>query len=145
MPLEPYLSFNGRCDEAIDFYTKALGAEVEMILRFSECPDPMPPGMLPPGFEQKVMHSCLKIGGTNLMASDGMSAEPQSFSGFSLSLSARDRAEAERLFAALSDGGQVKMPLGKTFFAEHFGMVADRFGVEWMVIVPSDYQGPPQA
>jgi PhnB protein len=145
MPLEPYLFFNGRCDEAIDFYTKALGAEVEMLMRFSESPCPTPPGMLPAGFEQKVMHSCLKIGGANLMASDGMTTEPPGFTGFSLSLNARDGAEAERWFTALSDGGQVTMPLGKTFFAQHFGMVADRFGVEWMVIVPSDYQGPPQA
>ncbi|MGH8222221.1 MAG: VOC family protein [Woeseiaceae bacterium] len=143
MPIEPYLFLNGRCEEAIDFYKKALGAKVGMLMRFSESPDPSPPGMLPPGFENKVMHSCLKIGDANLMLSDGMTKEPPTFAGFSLSLNARDGAEAERWFTALSEGGKVEMPLGKTFFAEHFGMVADKFGVGWMVIVPSDFEGPP--
>lgn len=144
MPIEPYLSFNGRCDDAIEFYQKALGAEIQMVMRFNESPDPVPEGMLPPGHENKVMHSCLTIGDANLMLSDGMSREPPKFSGISLSLQAKDGDQAKRWFDALSEGGSVQMPFGKTFFAEHFGMVEDRFGVGWMVIVPSDFQ-PPQS
>lgn len=142
MPLEPYLFFNGRCDEAIRFYQKALGAEIQMVMRFSESPDPTPEGMLPPGFENKVMHSCLTIGGANLMLSDGMTREAPEFAGFSLSVQAKDGDQARRWFDALSEGGKVEMPFGKTFFAEHFGMVEDKFGVGWMVIVPSDFQPP---
>lgn len=140
MTIEPYLFFNGRAEEAIDFYREALGAEVRMIMRYSESPDPVPEGMLPPGFESKVMHACVTVQGANLMISDGMSPEPGSFSGFSLALEAKDGAQARRWFDALGDGGRVEMPFGETFFAEHFGMVADRFGVGWMVIVPKpDY------
>jgi PhnB protein len=136
MPVEPYLFFNGRCEEAIQFYKKALGAEVLMQMRFSESPEPPSEDCLPPGSENKVMHACLRIGDTNVMASDGMAKGEPNFDGFSLSLTARDEAEAERLFAALGDGGEVQQPLTKTFFAPHFGMVTDRFGVSWMVIVP---------
>jgi PhnB protein len=137
MPIQPYLFFNGRCEEAIDFYKKAIGAEVKFLLRFNESPDPTPPGMLPPGFENKVMHSELAIGDAVVMASDGMSAEPATFKGVSLSLLARDTDEARRRFDALSEGGSVSMPLGKTFFSPSFGMLTDRFGVEWMVVVES--------
>jgi PhnB protein len=136
MPVEPYLFFNGRCEEAIQFYKKALGAEVLMQMRFSESPEPPSEDCLPPGSENKVMHACLRIGDTNVMASDGMAKGEPNFDGFSLSLTARDGAEAERLFAALGDGGEIQQPLTKTFFAPHFGMVTDRFGVSWMVIVP---------
>ena len=135
MLLEPYLFFEGRCEEAVEFYRRALGAEVEMLMRNKDSPDPHPPGMMPPGSENKVMHVTLRIGDTKVMASDGMCSGKPSFQGFSLSLTARDTAEADRLFAALSDGGKVNMPLGKTFFSPRFGMVADRFGVSWMVIV----------
>ena len=141
MPIEPYLFFNGRCEEAVEYYKDALGAEVAMFMRFRDNPDGNAPDCLPPGFEDKVMHSCLRIGDANLMASDGMSQDPPKFDGFSLSLTARDGAEATRWFEALSDGGKVEMPLHKTFFAEQFGAVADRFGVPWMVIVPSDFAG----
>jgi PhnB protein len=134
MQIEPYLFFEGRCEEAIEFYRRALGADVQMMLRYSDSPEPAPPGMLPPGAEKKVMHASFRIGETTVMASDGHCAGQASFQGFALSLSAKNGAEAERLFAALADGGQVRQPLGKTFFSPCFGMVADRFGVLWIVI-----------
>jgi PhnB protein len=109
-------------------------------MRFSESPDPLPPGMVPPGSENKVMHAAMRIGEATVMASDGHCQSKPSFQGFSLSLDAPNAAEADRLFAALADGGQVQMPLGKTFFSPRFGMVADRFGVGWMVIVPPPEQ-----
>jgi PhnB protein len=135
MRVEPYLFFDGRCEEAIEFYRKALGAEVTMLMRYKESPEPPPPGMIPPGSENKVMHSNLRIGETMVMASDGNCQGKPSFQGFSLSVTAPNEAEAKRMFAALADGGQVQMPLGKTFFSPCFGMVADRFGVSWMIIV----------
>jgi PhnB protein len=133
MQIQPYLFFNGRCEEAIEFYRKALGAEVEMMMRFKESPDPMPPGMLAPGFENKVMHATLRIGGAALMASDGMAAGEANFKGFSLSIEAPNAAGVDRMFKALAEGGSVTMPLGKTFWSPWFGMVTDRFGVGWMV------------
>ncbi len=134
MRVEAYLFFNGRCEEAVEFYKKALGAEVAMLMRYKESPEPLPPGMVPPGWENKIMHTSLRIGNTTVMASDGCS-EGTNFQGFSLSLSVANHAEAERVFTALTDGGQVKMPLTKTFWSPCFGMVADRFGVGWMVTV----------
>jgi len=135
MRVEPYLFFDGRCEEAIELYRKVLGAEVTMLMRYKESPEPPPPGMVPPGSENKVMHSNLRIGETMVMASDGNCQGKPSFQGFSLSVTAPNEAEAERMFAALADGGQVQMPLAKTFFSPRFGMVADRFGVSWMIIV----------
>jgi PhnB protein len=135
MEIRPYLFFDGTCEQAIEFYRKALGAELEMLMRFKDSPEPPAPGMVPPGAEDKVMHASLRIGGTTVMASDGHCLGRPSFQGFSLSLTVADEAEAERLFAALSDGGQVQMPLSPTFFSPRFGMVADRFGVSWMVHV----------
>jgi len=135
--IQPYLFFGGRCEEAVEFYRAALGAQVEMLMRFDECPDPMPPGMLQPGFEKTVMHASFRIGATTVMASDGCS-EGSSFSGFALSHSVATEAEANRVFAALADGGAVQMPLGKTFFSRRFGTLTDRFGVAWMVIVVPD-------
>ncbi len=132
MQIQPYLNFNGRCEEAIEFYRKAIGAEVAMLMRFKDSPDP---SMCSPGSENKVMHACLRIGEAAVMASDGRCTGKQDFQGFSLSLTAANEAEAKRLFAALGEGGQVHMPLAKTFFSPSFGMVADRFGVSWMVIV----------
>ena len=134
MTIEPYLFFNGRCDEAIEFYRKALGAEVSMLMRYKESPEPPPPGMVPAGWDNKVMHSSLRVGNANIMASDGCS-EGLNFQGFSLSLAVANETEAKRVFNALSDGGQVRMPLTKTFWSPCFGMVADRFGVGWMVTV----------
>jgi PhnB protein len=138
MSVQPYLTFGGRCQEAVDFYRDVLGAEVEMLMRFKENPDTPPPGMVPDNWGDKVMHACLKIGDTKLMASDGCASSEKSFQGFSLSLTAANEAEAERKFAALSDRGKVTMPLGKTFFSPRFGMLVDRFGVSWMVIVPAE-------
>jgi PhnB protein len=135
MLVQPYLFLDGRCEEAIEFYRRTLGAEVTMLMRFKDSPEPHPPGMIPPGAENKVMHSSLRIGDTTVMASDGQCLGKPAFQGFSLSLSVPNDAEAERLFAKLADGGQVQMPLNKTFFSSRFGMVADRFGVSWMVVV----------
>lgn len=134
MLVQPYLFFEGRCEEALEFYRSALGAEVTMLMRFKESPEPMPADMCPPGSENKVMHASFSIGETTLMASDGRAQGQPMFQGFSLSLSVPSDAEAQRLFSALSQGGQVQMPLGQTFYASSFGMVADRFGVSWMVI-----------
>jgi PhnB protein len=135
MPLTPYLFFDGRCEEAIEFYKKAVGAEVGMMMRFKDAPHQPPPGQIPPGSENKVMHASLRINGTEMLASDGCARGTPKFEGFSLSLNARDETEAERMFAALAEGGEVRMPLGKTFFAKRFGTLADRFGVGWMIIV----------
>ena len=135
MSVTPYLFFDGRCEEAIEFYKKALGAEVGMMMRFNETPEPHQPGMCPPGSENKIMHASLRIDGASIMASDGRAQGKPKFEGFALSISPKDEADAERVFKALADGGQVQMPLGKTFFAKSFGMVADRFGVGWMIIV----------
>lgn len=134
--VQPYLFFGGRCEEALDFYRTALGAQVEMLMRFNESPQPAPPGMLQPGFENKVMHSSFRIGSTTVMASDGCD-DKSSFSGFSLTLSVPTEAEADRAFAALADGGKVGMPLSKTFWSPRYGMLTDRFGISWMVMVPA--------
>ena len=135
MQVQPYLFLDGRCEEAIEFYRKTLGAEVTMLMRFKDAPDPHPPGMIPPGAENKVMHSSLRVGDTTFMASDGKCLGKPTFQGFSLSLTVANDAEAERKFAALSEGGQVQMPLAKTFFSSRFGMISDRFGVGWMLVV----------
>ena len=136
MQVQAYLNFDGRCEEAINFYKKALGAEVQMLMRIKDSPEAPPAGTHPPGTENKVMHAAFRIGETTVMASDGYCTGKATFQGFSLSLAARDEADANRLFAALSDGGEVKMPLSKTFFSPRFGMVSDRFGISWMVLVP---------
>ena len=135
MHIEPYLFFNGRCEEAVEFYKKALGAEVIMLMRFKESPEPPQPGMVPAGSENKIMHASFRVGDTMVMASDGHCTGKTDFQGFSLSLTVANEAEAERKFAALAEGGQVQMPLAKTFWSARFGMVADRFGVGWMVTV----------
>jgi PhnB protein len=132
MRVQPYLFFEGRSEEALEFYRRALGAEVEMLMRFKDSPDP---GSCTPGSEDKVMHASFRIGDSTLMASDGRCQGQPSFEGISLSLTAADDAEAERLFAALAQGGQVQVPLERTFFSSRFGMVADRFGVPWMLVV----------
>jgi PhnB protein len=132
MKIEPYLFFDGRCDEALEFYKSKLGAKLDMLMRYKESPDP---SMCPANAGEKVMHASLRIGDTLVMASDGMNTGKPSFQGFALSLTASDEAEAKRLFAALGEGGKVQMPLTKTFYSPAFGMVADRFGVPWMVIV----------
>jgi PhnB protein len=133
MQIQPYLFFDGRCEEAVEFYRKVLGAKVEMLMRFNESPEPPPPGTVAPGSENKVMHVSLRIGDATVMASDGHAKGNPRFEGFSLSLNVKTAAEADRYFNALADGGKVQMPLGKTFWSPRFGMVADRFGVGWMV------------
>jgi PhnB protein len=133
MIVQSYLSFNGRCEEAIEFYSKALGAELVMLMRWKDSPEPPPPGMLAAGFENKVMHSSFRIGDTELMASDGDGRSQPKFAGIALTIGAVDAAEAARRFNALAEGGKVTMPLGKTFWSSAFGAVVDRFGVEWMV------------
>jgi len=134
--IQPYLFFNGSCEQALDFYRKALGAEGQFVMRYEESPEPPQPGMVPPGFERKIMHCSFRVGQTTVMASDGCSAEKASFQGFFLSLSVPGETEADRAFAALADGGQVRMPLTKTFWSPRFGMVVDRFGIGWMISVP---------
>jgi PhnB protein len=133
MQVQPYLFFDGRCDEALELYKKTLGAKVDMLMRFKECPEP---NQCTPASLEKVMHAAVRIGDTTIMASDGRCEGKPAFQGFALSVSANNEADAERMFNALADGGQVQMPMEKTFFARRFGMVADRFGVAWMVLVP---------
>lgn len=135
MQIQPYLFFDGRCEEAVEFYRRALGAEVLMLMRYKDSPETPPPGGIPSGWENKVMHAALQIGGATVMASDGCTAGESHFHGFSLSLNVPDTATADRMFAALSAGGRVDMPLTKTFWSPRFGMLADRFGVQWMVNV----------
>ena len=137
--IQPYLMFEGRCDEAIEFYKGALGAKLEFVLRNDETPEPPPAGMLPPGSERKICHAEISIGASRIMLSDGMCGGTPSFGGFSLSIPVADEAAARRTFDALAAGGQVRMPLGKTFFSPCFGMVQDRFGVGWMVIIPQEH------
>ena len=130
MQIQPYLFLEGRCDEAIEFYRSTLGAEVTMLMRFKDSPEPASHGD-----EDKVMHANLRIGETTVLVSDGRCLGSPKFQGFALSLTVPNESEAERLFAALGDGGQVQMPMTKTFFSPRFGMVADRFGVSWMIYV----------
>ena len=135
MLIEPYLFFEGRCDEAVEFYRQTLGAEVGALMRYKESPEPHQPGALPPGSENKVMHGVLRIGDTTVMVSDGRCSGKPDFRGFALTINAPDVTRADQMFAALADGGQVQMAQAKTFFSPRFGMVTDRFGVLWMIIV----------
>jgi PhnB protein len=134
MKVQPYLFFEGRADEAIEFYKRAIGAEVVGLMRNKEAPDKPPPGMLPPGSENNVMHSALKIGESVIMISDGRVSGKPNFEGISLSLTVKQSTDAKRAFEALSDGGKVTLPISKTFFAPQFGMLTDKFGVSWMVM-----------
>jgi PhnB protein len=130
--VQPYLQFNGRTEEALEFYKQALGAEVLMLMRFSDAPEPCPTS--PPG--DKVMHAGFRIGETEIFATDGGCQQGQAgFNGFSLTLNLSDEATAEQYYAALSQGGKAEMPLAKTFFAKKFGTVVDKFGVNWMILV----------
>ena len=133
--ITPYLFFGGRCEEALEFYRKALGAEVEMLMRYNQAPMEMPPGAIAPGFETKVMHTTFRVRGAALMASDGRDEQSKSV-GCHLALSVPTEADAQRAFDGLADGGVVEMPLGKTFWSPRFGMLTDRFGIGWMVSVP---------
>ncbi|HWA45636.1 MAG TPA: VOC family protein [Hypericibacter adhaerens] len=134
MLVQPYLFFDGRCEEALEFYKRAIGADVTMLMRYKESPEPPPPDCAPTSGE-KIMHSSFRVGETIIMASDGYAQGNPKFEGFSLSITVPNEAEADRKFNALADGGKVNLPLTKTFFSPRFGMVADKFGVNWMVIV----------
>lgn len=131
----PYLMFNGRCEEALTFYAKALDAKIDMLMRFRDNPEPPQPGCIPADAD-KIMHASFSVNGSTAMASDGMDMTTPKFEGITLSVTAKNEPEAARYFTALADGGAVRMPLTKTFFASSFGMLVDRFGVSWMIIVP---------
>lgn len=133
MKIDPYLFFDGNCEAAVEFYKGALGAEVEMLMRYRDSPEPLPSGMLPSGWEDKVMHASLRISGALMMASDDCSRKSAGINGFSLSMSVPDADTADRLFSALAEGGEVLMPLEQTFWSPRFGMVKDRYGVQWMI------------
>jgi PhnB protein len=132
MNLQPYLFFDGRCDEALEFYKDAIGAKVGRLMRWKDSPDKT---MCNAGNAEKVMHGEFEVGDTTVLASDGRCTGKPSFQGFALTIATNTEAEADRMFAALADGGQVQMPLAKTFFSPRFGMVADKFGVGWMIMV----------
>jgi PhnB protein len=135
MQVEPYLFFDGRCEEALDFYKKALRAEVTALIRFKDSPDPtMVHGGQDPN---KILHGVFKVGETTIMCSDGRNQGKPNFQGFALSIAVKTESETKKLFNALAEGGRVEMPLGKTFFSPSFGMVADRFGIMWMLLVPT--------
>lgn len=138
MNVQAYLMFNGRTEEAIEFYKKAVGAEVTALMRFRDMPEAPPPGMIPEGWDDKVMHSSFKVGDAEIMASDGCQSDDAGFKGISLALSVKTPEEAEVKFKALSDGGEVTMPLAKTFFSPAFGTLTDRFGVSWMIVVSTN-------
>ena len=132
MAVTPYLFIDGRCDEAIEFYKKNLGAEVEMLMRYKDSPDRAP---MPPGADDKVLHACFRVGDSAILASDGHCSNKAELKGFALTITVKDEAEAGRTYAALSEGGTQVMPLTKTFFSPRFGMLNDRYGVMWMIIV----------
>ncbi len=136
MNVQPYLFFEGRCDEALEFYKKAIGAEVLTLMRYKESPEP---DMRSPATDEKVMHASFRAGDTVVMASDGRCTGKGAFQGFALTITVKEEAEAEKLFAALADGGQVQMQMMKTFWSPRFGMLTDRFGVMWMVMVQGPY------
>ncbi|MBY0320550.1 MAG: VOC family protein [Reyranella sp.] len=133
--VQPYLFFDGKCEEALEFYKSTIGAKVDMLMRFKEAPDQ---SQMQPNTGEKVMHAAFHVGTTQVLASDGHCAGKPSFQGFGLALNAKDDAEAEKLFTAVGKGGQVMQPLTKTFFASKFGMVADKFGIMWMVIAETN-------
>lgn len=133
MRVQPHVYFDGRCEEAANYYRRAVGAEITMLMRFKECPDLLPE--MPPSSGEKVMHMSLRIGDTEVLASDGRYGGAALFNGFALTLTVADETEAKRVFAALADSGQVRMPLARTFFSPSFGMLTDRFGVAWIVYV----------
>ena len=136
--IQPYLFFRGRCEEAITYYKAKLGAEVVMMMRFKENPDKPGPEKVPPALDNKIMHACVRVNGAEIMMSDGMRSGPLDFQCMSLSLSVPSASEADRIFNALAAEGTIQMPMGKPFYAQRFGAVADKFGVSWMVIVPAN-------
>jgi PhnB protein len=138
--VEPYLSFEGRCEEALEFYKTAVGAKLEFMMRYKEAPDKPPEGMVAPGSENKIMHCSFLIGDSRIMATDGGCTGGGKFEGISLALSSKTTAETEKSFNALAQGGQLQMPLGKTFFSPSFGMLVDKFGISWMIVTEQEMQ-----
>ena len=136
MNVQPYLSFEGRTQEALDFYKTAIGAKVDAVMHYRDAPPEMQAQM---PHKDKIMHSAFHVGDTQVMASDGQCSGKASFSGITLTLNANSNQEAEKLFNALAQGGgKVTMPISETFFADRFGMVSDKFGVGWMVMKAKD-------
>jgi PhnB protein len=135
--IEPYIFFGGRCEEALEFYKNAIGAQVLFMMRFKESPTPHPEGMLPADYGEKIMHATVRIGASTIMASDGGCNETSGPQGFSLSLEVQTEEEVDRAFHALAEGGQVNMPPTQTFWSKRFGMLKDQFGLGWMVTVPA--------
>jgi PhnB protein len=137
MPIQvqPYLFFNGNCEEALEFYKSTVGATVDFMMRYKE--SPQLDKTMPPNFDDKVMHVTFRIGDSTLMAADDCMSQ-RKFDGFSLSLSGANEAEAKKFFDALSAGGRVDMPLTKTFWSPCFGMLTDKFGIGWMVSVAGE-------
>ncbi len=142
MAIQPYMFFNGRCEEAIKYYEKALGAKVLMLMRFKDNPDKPPPQVVSPDLDEKIMHASIEIAGSELMMSDGMGGGEQAFKGISLSLGVSKASDVDRYFNALAADGTTEMPLSKTFFAERFGCVRDKFGVSWMIIAAPTVDAP---
>ena len=132
MQVQSYLFFDGRCDEALEFYKQAIGAKVNMLMRFKDAPDQ---SMISPGSKDKVMHAQFEVGDTKVLASDGRNTGKPKFDGFALAISANSEADADKMFAALVEGGQVVLAMHKTFFSPRFGMLSDKFGVHWMILV----------
>lgn len=141
--VQPYLFFKGNCEEALNFYAKSINATVECVMKFKDSPEPCIPENALPGFEDRVMHSSLRIGDDVIMASDGCGDEP-AMSGFALSLSVATEEEARSRFNALAEGGKVTMPLSSTFWSPCFGMLEDRYGLGWMIMVAQDCMGGDQ-
>jgi PhnB protein len=128
------MHFNGCCEEALKFYGKVLGAEATFLMRYKDSPDPQSKACMAPGTEDKIMHANVKIRDTEIMMSDGQClGELPKFDGVTLTLNV-SAAEADTIFNALSEGGKVQLPICETFFADKFGMVADKFNVPWMVL-----------
>ena len=133
MKVQAYVTFDGRCEEALEFYKKSIGAVVTGLMRWKDSQDKDMRG--PPGYEEKIMNASFRIGETELMADDGMGEKPAEFKGMTLAIEVADDAEAKRVFTALGEGGSITMPLMKTFWTSSFGMLTDKFGVPWMVNV----------
>ena len=133
MKVQAYISFGGRCEEALEFYKKSIAAEVTSLMRWKDSPDVVMKS--PPGYEEKIMNAAFRIGETQLMADDGMGEKEVEFKGMTLAIEVTDDAEAKRVFTALGEGGKVTMPLMKTFWTSSFGMLTDKYGVPWMVNV----------
>ncbi len=135
MQINPYLFYNGNCEAALKFYEKTLGAKIEAMLTYEGGPDEM---QIPPDYKKKVMHAKITIDGEVIMASDAPPGHFNPPQGFSVSLQVEDPTDAERRFKALSEGGKVNLPFGKTFFSKGFGMCVDQFGPPWMVNSPME-------